>query len=574
MRYRQMAARLRFFSASMAICGLLVFGSAAAVTNEGSRPVDSQVAAGERLYREGITVNGSPVQGVSQDDVAVSGRQAACVTCHRPSGLGSSEGGFYAPPINAPLLYEPRKADRLRLFAPMFRQIQSKLYAARLSQPHIRPAYTRDSLGKTLRSGVDAGGTPLATIMPRYELTAADVAALDAYLHTLSAQIDPGVDKENVQFAAVFSDGVPVAEREAMLGTLQAYVQWRNEHRRYNQARPGFSIGNRSEFVASDRHWELAVWDLKGDEATWQAQLDKLYQAHPVYAVVGGIVLGSWDGPSKFCDAHRIPCLFPDTELPAWPPSTRGYTVYYSAGLILEAKTIANFLARGDKKQRIVQIAAGDSFGKVPANVLQQALLKNKSGELDSRVITFKDRAQLDAALSANGGDAQQTLVVWPGTDVQMVLDALVATKPKATQIILPSRAISAARSLEPSELATRLRFASPYELDPASHYKIFETRAWLRTRHLGRDYPNVRLKAFFAMSMLDSALTENRDDYYRDYLLERIEDVSQNDMNPGIYPEMALGPGDRYAAKRATIVRVDPADPASMVAVSNWFTP
>ena len=127
---------------------------------------------------------------------------------------------------------------------------------------------------------------------------------------------------------------------------------------------------------------------------------------------------------------------------------------------------------------------------------------------------------------------------------------------------------------MQSGELASRLRFANPYELKPASHYKIFETRAWLRTRGLKRDYPNTRLKAFYAMSLLNAAVTENRDDYYRDYLLERMEDVSQNDMNPGMYPALALGPGDRYAAKGAKIVRLDPEQPGTLVAISDWIAP
>jgi hypothetical protein len=163
---------------------------------------------------------------------------------------------------------------------------------------------------------------------------------------------------------------------------------------------------------------------------------------------------------------------------------------------------------------------------------------------------------------------------VWPGNDAKMALDALLANKPQASQIILPSRAISTATSMQSGELASRLRFADPYELKPALHYKIFETRAWLRTRGLGRDYPNTRLKAFYAMSLLNAAVTENRDDYYRDYLLERMEDVSQNDMNPGMYPALALGPGDRYAAKGAKIVRLDPEQPGTLVAISDWIAP
>ena len=574
MRYWQISARLRFASIAIAACMLVACGSVGVSASGGGR-IDNQVAAGERLYRQGIAVSGAPIQGISQGDVAVSGRQAACITCHRPSGLGSSEGGFYTPPINAPLLYAPRKLDRERLFSSLFRQNQPRTFATRLHQPHLRPAYTVDSLGATLRTGVDAGGTPLATIMPRYTLTAADVAALDAYLHTLSAHIDPGVDKNEVRFATAFSAGVPAAEREAMLGTLQAYVKWHNDHLAYNVARPGFSPNNRSEFIATDRMWSLAVWELRGDESTWRAQLDKYYQASPVYALVGGVVNGSWDGPSEFCDGHRIPCLFPDTDLPAWPASTRGYTMYISAGLVLEAKTVASFIADSESKnQRVVQIAAEDSFGRVPAKVLQQALYDHDSHGPKGPTITFGDRAQLDAALIAHGGNPQQVLVVWPGSDVKMVLDALVAANPRAAQIILPSRAISAAKAMKLDELAAQLRFADPYELQPSKHYKIFETRAWLRTRGLGTDYPNVRLKAFYAMSLLNAALTENRDDYYRDYLLERVEAVSQDDKNPGMYPELALGPGDRYAAKGAKIVRFDPEKPDSLVPVSKWIAP
>ena len=581
MQYRRFVARTRWASISIVTCLLVAYATVATGAGvDTGASVDQQrvadpVAAGERLYRDGITVAGDPVHGISQGDVPVSGRQAACVNCHRPSGLGSSEGGYYAPPINAPLLYAPRKLDRQRLFTPMYRKVQPDRYTARLHQPHMRPAYTRKSLGATLRGGVDAGGEPLATIMPRYRLTDADVAALDAYLHTLSARIDPGVDQKEVRLATVFSANVPAAERAAMLDTLQAYVKWRNEHLAYNVARPGFSINNRSEFIATDRKWALDVWDVQGPESTWQAQLDRHYQANPVYALVGGVVHGSWDGPARFCDGHRIPCLFPDTELPAWPAPEQGYTMYLSAGLVLEAKTAATYIGRTDARQQpIVQLAAHDSFGQVPAQVFAQTLDALGPDGAASRTIMFRDRTELDAALRANGADPRQTLIVWPGSDAKMVLDALIANQPKASQIILPSRTISVATSTEPGELASRLRFADPYELKPASHYKIFETRAWLRTRGLGRDYPNTRLKAFYAMSLLNAAVAENRNDYYRDYLLERMEDVSQNDMNPGMYPALALGPGDRYAAKGAKIVRLDPAHPGTLVAVSEWIAP
>ena len=64
------------------------------------------------------------------------------------------------------------------------------------------------------------------------------------------------------------------------------------------------------------------------------------------------------------------------------------------------------------------------------------------------------------------------------------------------------------------------------------------------------------------------------REDYYRDYLIERIERESEKDLNPGIYPRLALGPTQRFASKGAYIVRLDPEKPGQLVAVSDWIVP
>ncbi|MCA9468821.1 MAG: hypothetical protein KC643_25740, partial [Nitrospira sp.] len=138
-----------------------------------------------------------------------------CVKCHRASGFGASEGGYYVPPITGPLLFAPRELDRARLFPDLFQQVQPSRFIGRLHQPHMRPAYTPETLGDVLRNGTDPAGQTLAAIMPRYELSNEDVSALTAYLGGLSSQISPGVDKQEIQFATVFSDNVPAADREA-----------------------------------------------------------------------------------------------------------------------------------------------------------------------------------------------------------------------------------------------------------------------------------------------------------------------------------------------------------------------
>ena len=172
----------------------------------GETQIDSTVALGKRLYHEGITIDGTPVKATSQYDITVSGKSAACVKCHRPSGFGASEGGYYVPPITGPLLFAPRQLDRTRLFPDMFQQVQPPTFSARLHQPHMRPAYTTESLAVTLKKGQDPSGQELAAIMPRYQLTEKDVVALTAYLKTLSVKLSPGVDDREIHFVMVMSD--------------------------------------------------------------------------------------------------------------------------------------------------------------------------------------------------------------------------------------------------------------------------------------------------------------------------------------------------------------------------------
>jgi hypothetical protein len=488
--------------------------------------------------------------------------------------MGSAEGGYYVPPINAPILFAPRKLDRRRLYPELFYQVQPDRFTNRLHQPRMRAAYTKATLATVLRTGVDPAGHTLATIMPRYRLSDGDVAALAAYLHTLSAHVDPGVDARDIQFATVFSDQVAAAERDAILKTLRAYVEWHNKRLGGNQARAGYSVYGGSQFLPVDRHWVLSVWSLKGDDSTWNMQLDALYKRHPVFALVGGKVAGSWDDPAQFCNSHRLPCLFPDTELPAWPTRAYSYTVYFSAGLALEARVAAQFVKHALVPGRnMVQIAAGDRYGQFPAQQFEHEL-QASGHHLSHATIVYRNSKQLLADLRANTDGADRILVLWPGMDVQTAIRDLAKAKPRAALIVLPSRAIRAARANVTGQLAQRLRFVDPYELKPGSHPKSYETRAWMHTRGLATDFMRLRFKAYYVMSLLEGAMFAMNNDFYRDYLLERIEDESQKDVNPGMYPHLAIGPGQRFAAKAGEVVKFDPHSRDALVPVSRWIVP
>jgi len=533
------------------------------------------VELGKRLYHEGITVTGELVQAVTQHDIAISGQTAACVKCHRASGFGSSEGGYYVPPITGPFLFAPRKLDRIRLFPDLFQQVQPPTFSARLRQPHMRPAYTRDSLSATLRDGIDSGGQRLAAIMPRYQLSEADMTALLSYLNTLSTQISPGVDEKHIHFAMVLTDNIPAIDRDAVLETMRVFVDWHNQHLRYDRARPNFSPYHRTPFVPLERLWSFSVLTLTGESETWKQQMEDLYRGQPFFAVVRGLVQGVWQPIADFCDHHHVPCLLPITDLPV-AGAKGGYSVYFSEGLTLEAKVLVKYLLQADfSMSRVVQLAASDSFGQIPSTIVADQLT-DSGMTVPPEMFTYHDDTELSQQLSALAREltADDVLVVWPGADAQTAIDMIMHHRPSVRLLILPSRAMAFATTESDPEWSHRVHFLEPHEISVTSHPRSFVVRAWMRTRGLQITRPTLQFETYYALSLLEAALMNIREDYHRDYLLERIERESEKDLNPGIYPRLALGPTQRFASKGAYVVRKDPMQPGRMIPVSEWLVP
>lgn len=136
---------------------------------------------GLSLYRDGLRASGEPLLATVQKGVALNGADAACVKCHRRSGLGGSEGQSTVHPIVGRLLFSQSKVER----------------AGRWTTPAsgaavaMRPPYTRASLARALREGIDPAGRPLDALMPRYDLGDEEIAQLQAYLEGLSPSIYP-----------------------------------------------------------------------------------------------------------------------------------------------------------------------------------------------------------------------------------------------------------------------------------------------------------------------------------------------------------------------------------------------
>jgi len=535
----------------------------------------SLAALGERLYKTGIGTSGKPVAAIDLSGQQVFAPQFHCAACHRNSGYGSREGGVYIPPIVGKVLYEPMTPNRARSFNSMYFQDKNAEMAARINSARTRPAYDLVTLERLLQTGVDAAGEQIPHAMPRFEVSRRDVEALDAWLHVLSGQPDPGVNGKAIQFAVIISDRTPELTRRALLDTTRVYFERINKNIASDRSRPNFSPLFRSEFESFWREWALQVWTLRGDEATWPEQLAEYYNASPVFAVIGGSVVAPWQPVGDFCDRNKLPCLFPLTDLPAEGANAGGYTLYAYGGLPLEAAVMAEFLGRDGKRRRIIQLAADAANGAIPAAAFGRYVGMAEPANASDTVQVPSgdwDRAIVDASRQLGQDDV---LVVWPGSDAEAAVAALARAEPGTSRILLASGAEPfAVAKLTGLPIADRVRIMHPTELPSIINPHSYRVRAWLNARRVVVDPPEEQFQVYYALSVLEKAVMEIQGDYSREYLIEEIEMIAESNLSPGVYPNLTLGPGQRIASRGSYVVKLDPNEEGGVSLDGDWIVP
>ncbi|MCG7918975.1 MAG: hypothetical protein N0E37_14595, partial [Candidatus Thiodiazotropha taylori] len=349
----------KMMTAFTLFAGLILFSTA----SKNEVEVDSKAYAnGKALYKQGILPNGKLVKATIQGDISVEGDQLICETCHRKSGLGSTEGQQVVPAVAGSVLFKPLKLPTSKPPEP----------------PVYREAYTRESLMAAIRDGVDANGYPLDPFMPRYQIDEEALDGLMAYVSTLSNTPSPGVDEETIHFATIVLSSNSPEENKALIDVMETYVEQKNIETRYETKRAKNAPWHKEWMFKPYRKWQIHVWELKGDEASWPEQLSTYYTKQPVFAMVNGLVPTGWNRVSEFCEGHGIPCLFPTTQQPVISDENY-YTIYLNKGASHESEAVASYIRKNRPSARVVQIHdESDTLSSISSNALIDEL--NKAG--------------------------------------------------------------------------------------------------------------------------------------------------------------------------------------------------
>jgi hypothetical protein len=519
---------------------------------------------GERMYREGILPSGAPLKAIVKGDVPVAGEAFTCAHCHQKSGFGSFEGTVKTPPIHAAQLNAAiSKFKGIPIRQPLKPGDEEGIF---------RPAYTDETLGRAIRTGVDAGGRQMNDAMPIYDLDDRDLAILVYYLRNLSAGNEPGVTDETIRFATIVTSEVSTQDRDAMVAPLRDFLEnWRIPVRTERMARAEIFV-QEGEF-REPRTLALSVWVLAGPPDTWKGQLKDHYRKEPVFAILGGMSTGDWAPIHEFCEENRIPAFFPLTDFPVINGHGM-YTFYLSKGLYQEGETAARFLnGRRELLQgrQVVQVFRRNRAGLI----LSRAFADTWAG-LGHPVPpekTIPDGRKFDASFWKDLARSypHAAVLVWLNSADFPALDTL-AAKGALPELVMASGSLLGASVYTLAEKQREAVYLTyPYALPQESRSYRENIEAGIRSDGIPAPNLDIYFKMYPLFTVLNYPLTRIRTFVYRDYFVELVE-ATPDLVAPAMYPRLSFGSGQRYASKGCYVVQLGPGPKPELVKRSEWI--
>jgi hypothetical protein len=546
---------------------LRALGAGVALVLCGAAPLAAQLKAaslGEEIYRYGRLASGERLRGERAGAPVLRGEAAACAQCHGRSGLGAVEGRIVVPPVTGRLLFHP--GERL----PLDDDPRAEEAHHVSPTPRDRRAYDDTTLARAIREGIGPDDRPLDYLMPRFDLDDASMRELIAYLKRLSSARVPGVTDSTLHFATIVTaDADPVA-RDGMLKVLRQYFADKNSFFA-GEASTALPAGAQPMRLRMARRWQLHVWQLTGAVETWEAQLDARLRREPVFAVISGLAGRTWEPVHRFCERQAIPCLLPNVDLPVDAPGDF-YPVYFSQGVLLEARLVAARLARAKTvdaaRGRIMQVFRDDDIGAAAAARLREAIPRGPAF-VDEALEHDAGAHELARALrQARAGD---TVILW----LRAADLARLPVPPAGLGAVYVSGLMG---GLEHAPLAPSWRALAwimyPYALPDERSLRLDYPLGWFRLHGIPVVDERVQVDTYVACSVLVDTVRSMLDEFVRDYLVERTEAMLDSRIVNGYYTRLGLALGQRFASKGSYLVRFAGPAGARVVADGGWIVP
>ena len=445
-----------------------------------------------------------------------------CAGCHGTRAEGKTEGGVTAGGLTWANLTKP--------------------YGHTHPTGREHGPFDEASFRRAVAQGIDPAGNSLLAAMPRFRMSAEDVADLLAYLKAIEHDRDPGVSEASVKVGTILpTKGALAGLGAAMLDVLRAFFEDLN-----------------GKGGIYNRRVELLAAETDGGAAQAAEGARRLVREGGVFALVGGMSAGADEELASLAREDEVPYVGPSTLLPQTGAGANRYIFYLLPGLGEQARALVNFDARrrANPKAGAALVYAEGEMGEAAASAAEAQCKRVGCGEL--KKVTYAG-GKFDAASLARTLEGAEAAFFFgsPGDEAAFVEAAAAASWSPDLYLLgaLTGRGQAVA---PPAGFGGKVFIALPTAPSDVTAEGEGELRALAAKYKFELRHTAAQLSALAAAKVLAEGLRRGGSDLGREKLVTALEGLY--DYETGLTPRLTFGPNRRVGALGAYVVMVDTA--------------
>jgi hypothetical protein len=245
--------------------------------------------------------------------------------------------------------------------------------------------------------------------------------------------------------------------------------------------------------------------------------LEKHYAEKPVFAVLSGIGRAEWDPVSQFCETSKVPCLFPSIDFSS--EKRNHYNIFFQKGVPLEIDALLTYIRRNPIAGKIIEIHNNEKITQLSADYLKNKVTGSKLEQFNLNEIS--PEAIKDILEKTSHDDL--VFLNLKAKDLGFISGLTIGT----SNVYISGRLLDDQFSAIPQDLVTKLKILYPYELPEDRQGSLDYFHKWIKINQIPLEDEPLQSEIFFASEFVSDIIADMLDNLYRDYLIERIEDMS-----------------------------------------------
>ena len=534
------SAKLLSYSKHLAVLAGLALSLLSGHHAEGIAPVQQgmltpQEQRGKQIYVQGTSASGQAILAYLGDEsLEVDGSAMACANCHGLDGQGKPEGGVTPSNITWEALTKP--------------------YGVTHPNGRKHPAYTERALELALTRGLDPAGNKLLNVMPRYQMSRADMADLVAYLKRLGTDRDPGITDNSIKIGTVVPTKGALAEMgQAVKAVLSAYFDELN-----------------SQGGIYHRQLELKVAETGETPASTRANVERLLQDEQVFALTGAITAGADQELFTLAAERAVPLVGPLTLYPSSGAPLNRQVFYLLSGLDGQARVLVNFAVQkpAANKTGVTIVYPGTASARSVAAAIKDQYRKDgwSAPETYEYALAGYDAVAIARKLS----QTEQAAIFFLGSGAEALALTREAEKLHwSPQLYLPGAIVGQEILTAPTSFDHKIFLSFPTSPAAQTPQGVKDFRTLADKYRLPAHHLAAQLSAYAAAQVLVEGLKRGGRDLSREKLIAALEGLYE--FESGVTPALTYNPNRRIGALGAYIVSLD-LNKKQFVPVSGWL--